>query len=292
MSIQSARAHYGLSADVTHDGVGAALTGSIGPSSTSFPLTNITTTNAVRFQIAVGVTVTMNLRTGAITGATTGTAQVETATVVAAAGATSSGNLAVTVTAAGVTGSPLAFSVALVTGVDTTASLIAAKIRTAFNANAALTALYTVGGTGADITLTRAGTPVANDTTLNIAITAGLGVSAIVSSTNTTAGVQPTLAYRIAGQTYDTEDFQGVAIGSASTIIKGFLIVHESGNTQITELDSGTDFAEHLSGSEVLLKFGDSNTNGTYALTTNYELVFYATPASAFTLYLLTSTGA
>jgi hypothetical protein len=179
-----------------------------------------------------------------------------------------------------------------VTGVDTTASLIAAKIRTAFNASAALTAFYTVGGTGADITLTRAGTPVANDSTLNVAIAAGLGVSAITNSTNTTAGVQPTLAYRIAGQTYDTEDFQGVAIGSASTIIKGFLIVHESGNTQITEADSGTDFAEHLSGSEVLLKFGDSNTNGTYALTTKYELVFYATPASAFTLYLLTSTGA
>ena len=291
MSIQSARANYGLSADVTHDGVGAAMTGSIGPSSTSFPLTNITTTNAVRFEIAVGVTVTMNLQTGAITGATTGTAQVETATVVAAAGA-SSGNLAVTVTAAGVTGSPLAFSVALVTGVDTTATLIAAKIRTAFNASAALTALYTVGGTGADITLTRAGTPVANDSTLNVAIAAGLGVSAITNSTNTTAGVQPTLAYRIAGQTYDTEDFQGVAIGSASTIIKGFLIVHESGNTFIVDTITGFDFVENLNGSEVLLKFGNSNTIGTFALTTNYELEMTGVTASAFTLYLLTSTGA
>ena len=89
------------------------------------------------------------MATGAITGATSGTSQVETATTVAGAGATSSGNLAVTVTADGVTGSPLAFSVALVNGVDTTATLIAAKIRTAFNASAALVAVYTVGVAGA-----------------------------------------------------------------------------------------------------------------------------------------------
>jgi hypothetical protein len=231
MAILSAAANHGLRAFASHDGEGVTGTLTIGANDTIVTLPNCNVGYVVKMEIAAGDTVTLDAHTGAVTGATAGTAQVETATVVAAAGATSSGNLAVTVIAAGVTGSPLAFSVALVSGVDTTASLIAAKIRTALVASSALTALYTVGGTGANVVFTRT-VPAANDATLNIAITAGLGVSAIVSSSHTTAGVQPTKIYRIAGQTYDGEDYQGVALPTIADL-KGIEIAHLSGATDI-----------------------------------------------------------
>jgi hypothetical protein len=225
----SVRAYYGLQANAEPDSVGVSGTNIIGVLPTSTPLPGVNIAYAVKFEIAEGVTVTFNPSLASITGTTSGTSQVETATVVAAAGATSSGNLAVTVTAAGVTGSPLAFSVALVSGVDTTASLIAAKIRTALVASSALTALYTVGGAGANVVLTRT-VPAANDTTLNIAIAAGLGVSAVTTSTSTTAGVQPTKAYRIPGQAWGSDDYQGVTIPTVADI-SGVLIQHSEGTT-------------------------------------------------------------
>jgi hypothetical protein len=181
-------------------------------------------------EIAVGDTVTLDAHTGAVTGATAGTAQVETANVVAAAGCTANGNLAVTITMAGVA---YPITVALNTVDHTTAALIADAILDAIDQTQgdAVTALYTLGVAGADLTLTRT-TPAANDPTLNIAIAAGLGVSAIVSSINTTAGVQPTKIYRIAGQTYDSEDYQGVALPTI-TDLKGIEITHLSGATDI-----------------------------------------------------------
>jgi hypothetical protein len=109
-----------------------------------------------------------------------------------------------------VTGSPLAIVVPLTTASHTTAALVAAAIRTAFNANAALAAVYTVGGTGADVTLTETSAE-NNDSTLNIAIAAGLGVSAIVSSTNTTAGVG---GVKLTNNTGDGKDFEGVSLGT------------------------------------------------------------------------------
>jgi len=116
-----------------------------------------------------------------------GTAQVETATVTAADGATSAGDLVVTVTAAGMAGSPLAVNVPLTEDEDSAAK-VAAEIRAVLGEIAAITAMFNVSGAGADVILTR-NTPAANDATLNIAIAAGLGVSAAVSSANTTAGV-------------------------------------------------------------------------------------------------------
>lgn len=66
---------------------------------------------------------------------------------------------------------------------------VAAKVIAALDGVAAITALYTVGGTGADVTLTRT-VPAANDATLNIAYTNGTctGLTPDASSTNTTAG--------------------------------------------------------------------------------------------------------
>jgi hypothetical protein len=210
-SISTPTAIYGLQAIGTPTKTQVAGTATIGVSQASISLTGATKAYCVSATLATaGNTLTIDTATGIATIGTAPVSQVETATVVAASGATSSGNLAVTVTGARITGSPLAFSVALVTGVDTTATLIAAKIRTAFNANTALTSVYTVGGTGANVTLTETSAQ-NNDGTLNIAITAALGVSAIVSSTNTTTGVG---GVKLTNNTGDGKDFEGVSLGT------------------------------------------------------------------------------
>jgi len=219
-TISSARAIYGLYATGTPTKTGVVNDVQIGTASTSLPLTSATKAYVVSATLAsASDTLTIDTATGVATVGTTPVSQVETATVVAASGATSNGNLAVTVTAARVTGSPLAISVPLTTATHTTATLIAGAIRTAFNANTALTAVYTVGGTGANVTLTETD-PQNDDGTLNIAIAAGLGVSAITSSTNTTAGVG---GVKLTNNTGDGKDFEGVSLGTM-TKIQGVLI--------------------------------------------------------------------
>ena len=113
-------------------------------------------------------------------------AQVETATVVGTV--TLAGNAKVIVTAAGMTGSPKTYEVAV--ALNDTASQVAAKIIAVLAADAALTALYAVGGTGATVTLT-AVAPAANDATLNIETNNDTctGLTHEASSANTTAGV-------------------------------------------------------------------------------------------------------
>jgi hypothetical protein len=66
----------------------------------------------------------------------------------------------------------------------------AAKVRTALTADSAVAALFTVGGSGASIVLTRK-TPAANDTSLNISLDNGTctGITTAGTSANTTAGV-------------------------------------------------------------------------------------------------------
>ena len=208
----SARAYYGLqaTAEPTKTQVNGAVT--IGVPSSVITLTGATKAYCVSATLAsTGNTLTIDTETGIATIGTAPVAQVETATVVAAAGATSNGNLAVTVTGARITGSPLAVSVPLTTAANT-AALVAAQIRARFNATAAIASKYTVGGTGADVTLTEID-PQNNDTTLNIAIAAGLGVSAIVTSTNTTTGVG---GVKLTNNTGDGKDFEGTSLGSMS----------------------------------------------------------------------------
>src|SRR5688572_2668572 len=97
-----------------------------------------------------------------------GTKQVETATIVGTI--TGDGDASVTVTAAGMTGSPKTLLVPVLNG--DIASVVAGKIRTVLAVDVDITALFTVGGTGAAITLTKL--EVAdNDATLNIAYTNG-----------------------------------------------------------------------------------------------------------------------
>ena len=123
------------------------------------------------------------------TAPTSGVFQVETATIVGTV--TGSGDATITVTAAGMTGSPIALSVPVINA--DTATVVAGKVRTALAANAVIAAFFTIGGTAADIILTRTVSK-ANDATLNLASTNGTctGLTPAASSANTTAGVAGT----------------------------------------------------------------------------------------------------
>lgn len=116
----------------------------------------------------------------------TPTAQVETAT--AAGTISGSGDASVVITAAGMTGTPKTIAVAVLE--NDTAAQWAEKVRVALAADAAVAALFTVGGSNAAIVLTRK-TPAANDATLNIALDNGTcaGITTAAASANTTAGV-------------------------------------------------------------------------------------------------------
>jgi phage tail sheath protein FI len=117
-----------------------------------------------------------------------GTPQMITATVVGTIGASGAGNATVIVTSAGMSGSPITLSVAVAN--NDSASQVATKIRAALNGNATIAARFTIGGTGANITLTRV-VAAANDGTLNVSIDNGTctGLTAAPTSTNTTPGV-------------------------------------------------------------------------------------------------------
>lgn len=166
--------------------------------------------------ISGGDTLAFDFETGAVTGTVTGTSQVETATVTAASGVTSNGTCNVVFTAAAVTGSPITVPVALTTA-QTTATLIAVEIRAALTANTAIAAEYTIGGTGATVTATRINKR-RNDTTLNIAIPAGLGITAAATSANTTTGVGESKAYRIDGTAWNQTDFEGKPLETATKL--------------------------------------------------------------------------
>lgn len=254
-TISSPAAIYALSAIGTPTKTQVSGTQTIGVSQTSISLTGATKAYCVSATLASsGDTLTIDTETGIATVGTTPVAQVETATVVAAAGATSNGNLPVTVTGARITGSPVAVSVALTTA-DNTAALVAAKIRSAIGANTAISAVYTVGGSGADVVLTETD-PENNDTTLNIAWTAALGVSAVTSSTNTTAGVG---GVKLTNNTGDGKDFEGISLGTMLQVL-GFVV--KSTGTGTIGVDIGTtDYAVFLQGSAVSSAFDPAGTN-------------------------------
>ncbi len=114
-----------------------------------------------------------------------GVQQVESVTVVGKI--TTAGNAKVTITGSGITGSPKDISVAV--ALNDSAAVVAQKIREALAADAAITALYSVGGYVADVVFTRKIAAV-NDDTLNIAITNDTcaGLTPVAYSKDTTAG--------------------------------------------------------------------------------------------------------
>ncbi len=122
------------------------------------------------------------------------TQQIETVTV--AGTITTGGNATFTVTAAGMTGSPKAVTVPVL--LNYTAAETAQAARYALATDADVSALFLVGGSSANVTLTRR-IDAANDTTLNIAVDNDTcdGLTPVTTSANTLAGV-PVDVYYIA----------------------------------------------------------------------------------------------
>jgi hypothetical protein len=192
-----------------------------------------------------GDTLTWNASTGAVTGTVAGTAQVETATIVAASGATTAGDLNVTVTSALVTGSPLLIPVALLLA-DNTASLVATKVRAALNTTTAITDHYTVGGTGATYSLTtKAVNHAANDTTLNLAHANGTcaGITTAATSTNTTAGVGTTRAYKFNGTAWNATDYEGQALPTMTKLHS--MLIRSASTSGSVEIEEGTNLTTY-----------------------------------------------
>lgn len=273
MAIGQCRANYGLSADVTHDGVNVTGNIVVGVAQTALPLTGVNVQYSLKFELAAGAVATWNPATGAVTGATAGVAQIETAT--GAGTVTVAGNAAVTITGAGFT--TLVLAVPVSTGAP---SVWMAEIRAYLQNNAAaatVRALWDFTGATTAVIAT-ANTNRDDDGTFNIAIATGTatGITAAPSSVDTTAGVPYCLAYRIDGQAYDTKDFQGVALPNIVTL-KGYLVVHESG---ITDVTADSESQGRLAGVEIMPRFNDAGLDGPW-LTDGFE--FTCAANSVFT---------
>jgi hypothetical protein len=238
-TITNPRAIYGLLATGTHTKTNVRNDVEIGVAQTTLNLTGATKDYCVSATLATaGDTLTIDTETGIATIGTTPVAQVETATAAGTIGTT--GNATVTVTGARITGSPLAVSVAVTSG--DTASVWAGKVRTALNATAAITSVYTVGGSTTSIVLTETD-PENNDTTLNVALANGTctGITAAPSSTNTTAGVG---GVKLTNNTGDGKDFEGVSLGSMPDL-HAILLKCETGSSTF-DFNSGALSSDQL----------------------------------------------
>jgi len=154
------------------------------------------------------------------------TQQVETATVIGTI--TGTGNASVIVTSAYMSDSPKTVSVAVTSG--DTASVVAGLIRAALAIDEDVAAVFLVGGSGADITLTKH-VAAANDSTLNISIDNGTctGITTAGTSANTTSGILSSGVYLLDA---DGEDFEGsTLVPIAAGRLGGLLINNQSAST-------------------------------------------------------------
>ena len=160
-----------------------------------------------------------------------GVCQVETATVVAAAGCSSNGNLAVTVTGARIAGSPITLMVPLTTADYTNNISIAQAISDILSVSPAITDQYEVSSQSAVVML-RSRKPYANDATLNLAIAAGRGVSAVIASVNSLAGVAG-ISIESLGIPGSGTDLYGQPLGSSWTPLGHFFSVPQSSDNPV-----------------------------------------------------------
>ena len=270
MTLSSAQGRYALTAVGTATSTGVSGSPSIGFSPVPLTYPDAAVAYVARCILAANTDEAVIALGSGVTSAsdawTAGTAQVDTATIVAAGGCTENGNMTLVVTAAGMTGSPKNVVVALTTTAHTTAALLAAAARTALAADTALAALFTIGGTGADITLTRKPTSTftiptgtlslypADDATLNLAIPSGLGVTAAPTSADTTPGVASAGAYWIDG---DAKDFEGVTLPTM-TVLFGILIKSNSGAFIVTT--GGSEFGDEMVDGQTVLRLSNATT--------------------------------
>lgn len=228
----SATAYYGLQVTESHTGKGVSGTAAIGNGQTSANLPG--TPKGVTFEVTLDSTndVEIDLTTllPTITGGS-GQTQIESVTIVAPSGITSNGDLSVTITGTRVVGSGVPISVPVTTALTT-----AAQIATHIKDNAAVVAAlieYTATNSGTATIAVEDNEVRTNDNTFNIAISAGLGVSAVVSSTNTQPGYVATKCERIAGSTYDGKNFEGASPGTPAIFL----------GIEVTPTDYGIDIA-------------------------------------------------
>ncbi|KKL61284.1 hypothetical protein LCGC14_2196840 [marine sediment metagenome] len=160
-----------------------------------------------------------------------GTMQVETATVIATI--TIDGDIDVIVTSAILVGSPLTTTIAVLAGDDE--EDVAGKIRTALALVSAITDDYTVGGTGAEVTLTTL-IDAADDATLNIDVhfTPAVGVTDDTTSADTAAGASVAQI--------ETATVVGTVstAGALTVIITGALVAGTPLSMQVDVADSDT----------------------------------------------------
>lgn len=150
---------------------------------------------------------TVNWAAGTVVPAVAGTRQVLSNTVTA--GCTTAGTLTLTVTAAGLTGSPRALTIPVTPYTHPSPASVAAAIRHALAADSDIGCVarnYDIGGSGTAFTLTRH-YAAANDPTLAVAVSPGLGVA--LGATVPTAGVVGVVVERLGGS---GKDAFGVAI--------------------------------------------------------------------------------
>lgn len=255
MDLSQIRAYTGLTASATPTNSNVSNDVKIGIDNAATSITSAT--KIVSFDaLIVGAASDLvidvsDLDSTGTTAWTAGTAQVETATAVGTIA--TSGNATVTVTAAGLTGSPLAVSVAVVA--TDTAATWAGKARTALAANADIAALFTVGGSSDNISLTRlpvfshtfkgasVGAYPANDATLNIALANGTctGITEDATSTDTTAGV---ISAGVYVPDLNGNDWEGNATGGA-TAVYGLFIRNSSTSSDSVTVTQGTVLVDY-----------------------------------------------
>lgn len=192
---------------------------------------------SLRMQIAAGSTLTFDGLTGAVTGSTSGTAQVETLT--AAGTVTQSGNAVLTLTSAKITSGPLIIQFSVLA--TDTPTAWAAKARVALAASPEANAIFIPGGATTAITLTQREND-GNDTSLVLTVANGnsVGITA-ASSANTTPGVMASKAYRMSGSVWDQTDYQGDPLPSAMSYVYTVLLQCEVQGSQLTIESTSSD---------------------------------------------------
>ena len=183
MILTSTSATYGVRSTSPATSSGATGGINLGQPETqiSLPTADVAWTGQVLLvQNTSAAKITLNLGTATVSPTWNG--ESETVTIVATGGCTSNGALQLEIEATGLVGSPVYVNVALTTAAHTTAALIAGAARAALSGTAAITAMFTVGGTGVDVVLTNANAELA---LFNLKVYGGLGVTGVVESTHT-----------------------------------------------------------------------------------------------------------
>jgi len=210
----------------------------------------------------VGETSAIFLPDGSITNSSAyvaAVAQQEQATAVGTV--TTNGTILISVTSNALTGFVSNTKVVTITTTGLpVAATWAEQARTALANDSTISNLFTVSGTGADIILTRKidDYGLANDATLNIALTAGtaVGITNAPTSTNLTAAA---LAQGVLVDQEDTVDAEGVDLGDMDDYTAGLQAKCIRGKGEVK--DNGTSFFVPVVAGNFFIHSNNTNEN-------------------------------